>query len=147
MWYAFFRPASRLSCVAGKFNVGRYTQTSQPVFFINLMLVGTIGLCHCIPIPVALTLDGINRSAYSKDRWCHFLSYFIWSEWNVMWCWRSSWISWYYFWKRSVESKEITVANCCTKQHHHQTDKQTLMLTCFRTVMSRFQTSYYDRYD
>ena len=53
---AVVRMSVHLSCMAKAVNVRHYTQTFQPKFFIPVMPIGTLDLCHFIPLSVILTL-------------------------------------------------------------------------------------------
>ena len=44
--------------LGNKFNAGQYLQTWQPKSFIPAMFVGTIDLCHCIPLLVTMIMVG-----------------------------------------------------------------------------------------
>ena len=113
------------------FNVGHYTQTFQPVFFIPAMLKGSIDFYHfmqfhwpwpCLGVTrtridfyhfilsLTLTLLGDHKDS---TKWKLLASFsctlFNLSGWNVIWCWsNSNWTSSYYFWARFSETRERT---------------------------------------
>ena len=49
------------------FNIGHYTQTLQPFFFIPTMHIGTIDFYHFIPLSVALTLAGGHKVSAKQN--------------------------------------------------------------------------------
>ena len=56
-------------------NVGHYTQTVKPFFFIPAMLIGTIDFHYFLTLSLTLALPGVTRSAQSKTYWLTFLTH------------------------------------------------------------------------
>ena len=94
------------------FNVGHFMQTSQPIFFISAILLGTIDFYHLYhfhwPWPCLPLAKSVQSKIYSFSR-----TLFIWSGLNLMWRWSNSyWTSWDCFRVRFIETRKIT----CVKQ-------------------------------
>ena len=63
------QPASQPAVLCVKnLNIGHYTQTVQPNFFIPALLIDTIDFYHCIPFSLTLTLSRgqVSLMAYAK---------------------------------------------------------------------------------
>ena len=103
----------RLAILSGRnFNIGHYTQTFQPNFFIPAMLIGTTDFYHIILLSVTLTLAWGCKVSTKQNLLASFSRTLCnWSGWNLVWCWSSSsWKPWcYYFWLRFTETRERMV--------------------------------------
>ena len=91
-------------------NVWHCIQTVPPAFVIPVILIGAVDFYHFIPLSLTLTLPGGHTVC---ENWNLLASFspklFIWLGWNSMWWWSSSsWTSWYYFWIKVIETREIT---------------------------------------
>ena len=106
------------SCLAGwpiilcdrNFIVGHYSQTFQPNLFILCVLLGSIDFYHFIPHSLTLTMAWSHKVSAKQNLLASFPpTLFNWWGWNMT-CWwsNSSWTSWYYFWIRFIETREIT---------------------------------------
>ena len=93
-----------------KLNFGHYMQNFQPVVLIPAMLIGTIDCCHFIPFSLALILPWGHKVSSKQNLLASFShTLFNWSGLNFIWYWSNSrWTSWYYFWVKFIETREIT---------------------------------------
>ena len=60
--------SGQLSFMHGKnFNIGQYSQSFQPMFFIPAMLIGTIDFYHFIPLSVTLIMAEVHKVSSKQD--------------------------------------------------------------------------------
>ena len=89
-------PAGHL--VWQKFDVAHCRQAVQPIFFILVMLIGTMDFYHFVPLYVILTLPGSHNVSTKQNLLASFYhTLFIWSGWNLMWWWSNSGCIWDYW--------------------------------------------------
>ena len=89
------------------------------------MLRGTIDFYH----PDLILVEGHMVSAKQNLLALFSSTLSSWPRWNLIWCWsNSSWTSWYYFWVRFCETREVAAVLLPVSKK--------FMLVCIRTFMN-----------